>query len=500
MTFISREFAFFFVCFFACYWIAAHEWRKRLLLFGSYLFYGMWNWRFLFVLFFSAAFNFALGNQIYHSSKSKNKRFYLWCAIAGNLTVLIYFKYANFFLLNFQNLLHFFGFPTAISMLHLMVPVGISFYTLQAMTYPLDIYRGQLIPSTRFSDFATFVAFFPQVTSGPIERARNLLPQFSVPVKFYWSRVTGGFKLIAWGLFKKIAVADQLALLVDSVYQSPQENHGIVLMAATIFFAFQLYCDFSGYSDMAVGIARLMGFNIMRNFNYPFSASSVAEFWRRWHISFTSWVTDYLYTPIAISLRYWNQFAVLLSLFITFLLVGLWHGAQWKFVIFGALHGLALSAEVLTRNARKKLSAYLPNKICGFFGTIYTFVFFSATLIFFRAASVEQALYILTHSCSGFANVFLNLFGKNIIGQNVLSGHPLWEFASMTFLIGLLEAIQWFQRHFNVTKWFSSEPLWLRWLTYYLPLGSISLLGILLWGVVLLLGISEKSSFIYFKF
>jgi len=247
--------------------------------------------------------------------------------------------------------------------MHIILPIGLSFHTFQAMSYTIEVYRRNQKAERHFGIYALYVMFYPQLVAGPIERPQNLLHQFREEHHFDYTRVTSGLKLMLWGMFKKVVIADNLSTFVTQVYDSPHNFSGLPLIVATLFFSIQLYCDFSGYSDIAVGSAQVMGFTLMKNFDRPFFSASISELWRRWHISLSTWLRDYLYTPISVVTRNWEKWGIVFSLIVTFVLAGLWHGADWKFVVFGFLHGIALAYEFLTRKTRKKISKKVPSYI-----------------------------------------------------------------------------------------------------------------------------------------
>ncbi len=308
---------------------------------ASYFFYGFWDWRFLGLIVFSTLLDFTCGRVIHGSKNNSERKLWLWLSVAGNLGVLGFFKYFNFFAENLSALLAAAGFEAPPFVLTVLLPVGISFYTFQTMSYTIDIYQGRLQPTRDFLDFALFVSFFPQLVAGPIERARNLLPQISSARHFDRGQFYEGCWLIYWGLYKKVFVADNVAKIVDKVYGSLDSASGLHVLVATYAFAVQIYCDFSGYSDIARGAAKTLGFEISLNFDIPYAARSPQEFWRRWHISLSQWLRDYLYIPLGGSQQ--GKGRVFLSLMVVMALGGLWHGAQWHCVFWGIYHGLLLA-------------------------------------------------------------------------------------------------------------------------------------------------------------
>ncbi len=347
MVFNSLAFLVFFLLFFYLYWFTERKtsinWRNLLLIVGSYIFYGWWDWRFLGLIVISSAADYILGLQIHKAESPKQRKFFLILSLCINLGILGFFKYFNFFTESFAELITLFGFQANPSSLDIILPVGISFYTFQTMSYAIDIYRRQLTPTKNALQFFAFVSFFPQLVAGPIERASRFLPQFAEKKTFDYSKTVSGLRLMLWGFFKKIVIADNFAVLVEQIFDNPTEYSGIGILMGSVLFAFQIYCDFSGYSDIAIGLGKTMGFDLMTNFNKPYFSRSFGEFWSRWHISLSTWFRDYVYIPLGgnrVSKARRN-----LNLMATFLLSGLWHGANFTFLIWGFLHGLMLIIE-----------------------------------------------------------------------------------------------------------------------------------------------------------
>ncbi|UCD62099.1 MAG: MBOAT family protein, partial [Flavobacteriaceae bacterium] len=342
MLFNSLDFAIFFPVVFVFYWIVAKNKTARnvFLLAASYFFYGWWDWRFLFLIVISSLVDYVVGHQLSQTSIYKRRKLLLGLSLLVNLGFLCYFKYTNFFIETFVDSFRLFGKNIEVSTLNIILPVGISFYTFQTLSYTIDVYRNQLKPTKDILSFFAFVAFFPQLVAGPIERASHLLPQFYKTYRFNYELVKSGLLLMAFGLFKKMVIADRVAILVNQVYNNPSEYHGYETILATVFFAFQIYCDFSGYSDIAIGIGRTMGFDLMKNFDSPYFSKSITEFWRRWHISLSTWFRDYVYIPLGGNRK--GEARTYFNLFAVFLISGLWHGAAMTFLIWGAIHGLII--------------------------------------------------------------------------------------------------------------------------------------------------------------
>jgi len=337
VVFNSLQFFLFFAVVYSLYLAFNHKWQNRMLLVASYVFYGTWDWRFLSLIVISTIIDYYCGIKIDEITDAKKRKQFLAISIVANLSMLGFFKYFNFFAENLQALCCFFGFQVQPHFLNIILPVGISFYTFQTMSYTIDIYKGQLKPTRKFFDFALFVSFFPQLVAGPIERASHLLPQILSKRKVTIDKFCEGCYLIFWGLFLKVFVADNLARLVDPIFASDPPYNGVKVLLGLYAFAFQIFGDFAGYSNIARGLGKCMGFDIMVNFNLPYFVTNPSDFWRRWHISLSTWLRDYLYIPLGGNKK--GTLFTYRNLAITMFLGGLWHGAAWTFIIWGAYRG-----------------------------------------------------------------------------------------------------------------------------------------------------------------
>lgn len=477
MSFISPDYVIFFTVVISLYFALRHSWRWPMLLIASYFFYAYGILHYLPLLIFSTVVDYITGRMIPERESKLWRRGWLAVSLTINLGVLFTYKYLDFFNGALGAVLGYQAHP-----LNLVLPIGISFYTFQSMSYTIDIYRGQLQPEKNLGIMATFVSFFPQLVAGPIERATNLLPQFHERHTFDPVRAVEGFRLILWGFFKKLVIGDRLAMYVNAVYNNLDGQTGATLWLATIFFAFQIYCDFSAYSDIATGTARVMGFRLMDNFNQPYWAASVREFWARWHISLSTWFRDYLYIPLGGNRRGIRR--TMLNLFIVFLVSGLWHGAGWTFVIWGALHGVALA---LTTYASYRRPAPTPDSWGVKSVKIgLTFAFIVFTWIFFRANSIGDAVYIVSHLFTFNPAVDLSAqFANGLLGTQV-------EFWLALGLIALLMTADWYiMQARSVYAWFGAMPSPVRWLVYYAMGAAVMFSG--LYG-------SGAQQFIYFQF
>ncbi len=482
MLFNSLDFAFFFPLVVLFYFGIPQRFRWMLLLAASYYFYMCWKPEYAILLMLSTGISYGTGLLMGGTSVKARKKAYLLVSLTGNLGLLFWFKYADFvndsLRATFQHFNIFYGVPG----FDIILPVGISFFVFQSLSYSFDVYRNDRPPEKHAGIFALYVAFFPQLVAGPIERSTSLLPQFFQRHDFDYQRVTDGLKLMLWGLFKKVVIADRLAVVVDHVYGNPAGQSGYALLIATYFFAFQIYCDFSGYSDMAIGGAKVMGFDLMKNFNRPYAAQSISDFWRRWHISLSTWFKDYLYFPLGgnrVSKSRWYA-----NLMAVFLVSGLWHGANWTYVIWGALHGFYLIFALAAADIRAKAAAFLRlDKYPGLLKGMRIFITFHLVLfawVFFRADSLSDAIYILSH-------IFQDLFQP--IGTLDL-GMTFDGLLLALMVILFMEAVHLLQRRpGGALAALSEKPTVLRWAVYlFLTLS------------VLNLRVEHQAPFIYFQF
>lgn len=401
MLFNSFIFAIFLPVVFLLYWFATRgnlKLQNMLLLFSSYFFYAFWDYRFLFLLIFSIVLDYLSGIKIHEAAGKKKKLFWLWLSIGINLGFLGVFKYYNFFAGSFAEMLNGIGFKADIWTLKLILPVGISFYTFHGLSYVIDIYNDRIKPERNFINYSVFVSFFPLLVAGPIERATHLLPQIVKERKFDYKKAVDGLRQILWGLFKKVVIADNCAEVVNLVFNNSAEQSGSTLALGAVFFAFQIYGDFSGYSDIALGTARLFGIDLLRNFAFPYFSRDIAEFWRRWHISLSSWFKDYVYIPLGGSKG--SKLKSVRNVFIIFILSGFWHGANWTFIVWGLLNALFILPSVLINSNRNNLEIVAKGRL---FPTVKEFAMicltFSLTVlawIFFRSNSLGDAFLYIT--------------------------------------------------------------------------------------------------------
>ena len=437
MLFNSIDFAVFLPVVFVLYWCVfrGRKQQNALLLLASSVFYGWWDWRYLVLVFFSTGVDYVIGLRLGRTDDERHRKVLLVVSLVANLGLLGFFKYTDFLITAFNDAFTLFGHPLGIGTLSVILPVGISFYTFQSLSYTIDVYRRQIRPAPDVIEFGAFVLFFPQLVAGPIERAAHLLPQFAGPRTFEITRARDGLRQILWGLFKKIVVADNCAQLVNEFYAAPSDYHGSSLALATVLFAFQIYCDFSGYSDIAIGTARLFGFNLMRNFNVPYFSRDIAEFWRRWHISLNTWFRDYVYIPLGGS-RGSKAFVVRNTLVI-FIVSGFWHGANWTFLAWGALNAIFFLPLLLLSKHRSMTGTVAKNRALPSlreFGMMaLTFAMTCFAWIFFRAADMGQAFDVIARI--GSASLFAPLEISNML--------TLWI---CCLGIGIVVVLEWINR------------------------------------------------------
>ena len=480
MLFNSIQFLIFFPVVLALYFATPHRYRWGLLLAASYYFYMSWRAEYVILIIVSTLVDYFVARQMGQTTQKSGRRLLLLLSLISNLGLLFAFKYFNFFNDSARAIFNQFNLFYNVPAFEALLPIGISFYTFQTLSYTIDVYRGQKKPEKHLGIFALYVAFFPQLVAGPIERSVRLLPQFRETYTFDYERVGNGLKLMAWGFFKKLVIADRLAPIVNGVYNDPTDYTGWPLILSTYFFAFQIYCDFSGYSDIAIGAARIMGYDLMENFRRPYFAESVAEFWRRWHISLSTWFRDYLYIPLGGSRV--SKPAWYLNLMIVFLVSGLWHGANWTFVVWGALHGvymvLAIWLGGLFVWARNFLNLQKAPRLQNLLQIVMTFHLVTFAWIFFRANSIAEAVYIIRH-------LFIGLDLSTIYK---LEG-GIYSATFGVSMILLLLLIQMIQTRISLPQFVAARPVWMRWAFYYTLAMTILIFG--QFGTV---------EFIYFQF
>ncbi len=480
MLFNSIDFALFLPIVFLIYWGMVHTSIKAqnvFIILASYLFYGWWDWRFLLLIVTSTLVDYFVGLGLERYEAKKKRKALLCLSIITNIGILVFFKYVNFFVDTFVDAYALFGKEISVTSLHIILPVGISFYTFQTLSYSIDVYNKKIAPTKDFFAFTAFVCFFPQLVAGPIERAKHLLPQFQKKRHFEFSNGVDGLKQILWGLFKKMVIADTCGRYVDLLYANPSDFTSSSLVIGAILFSFQIYADFSGYSDIAIGVARLFGFHLKQNFATPYFSTSITEFWRRWHISLSTWFRDYVYIPLGGNKTSTRRFVC--TILIVFCVSGLWHGASWTFIIWGLLHAfLYLATFFITGNNKKTIRNPYLHHLSHVIQMFFTFFLVSFAWIFFRAESVGSAFRYIGRLFSTSIVSFPNFTSKG----NVLT---------LVFFIVFLVVIEWKGREesYAIKQLLQKRARIIRWSFYSL--------------LILFLGLfanMDEVPFIYFQF
>ncbi len=476
MLFNSFHFVFFFLIVTFLYFTISHPWRWLLLLVSSCYFYMAFVPIYILILGFTIVVDYFAGIYI-ENAEGKRRKLFLVFSLIANIGVLAVFKYYNFINTNFSFLLHGFGLTNPIPYLSILLPIGLSFHTFQAMSYTIEVYRGHQKAERHFGIYSLYVMFYPQLVAGPIERPQNLLHQFREYHEFDYTRVVEGLKLMLWGIFKKLVVADRLAIYVNATYNNADHHNGTTLLLATVFFAFQIYCDFSGYSDIAIGSAQVMGFKLMTNFNRPYFAKDISEFWKRWHISLSTWFRDYLYISMGgnkVSVPRWY-----FNLFFVFLVSGLWHGANWTYIIWGGLNGFYLIFALISQGFRKKINDLTGiGKLPGFHHALQILTTFTLTCfawIFFRANNVTDAFMIIQKIVELKGPVFFESPSELI-----------YPFISIILLLMIEFKMEYYQGNFSLL---TNKNLAVRFSSYALLI-----------LIILMLGVFDGGQFIYFQF
>ncbi|WP_318308118.1 MBOAT family O-acyltransferase [Flagellimonas crocea] len=477
MLFNSFDFAVFLPVVFFLYWFVTKKSLKLqnlLIVFASYLFYGWWDYRFLSLIIFSSLVDYTIGRALGKTNDEKRRKFLLWLSIVVNLGFLGFFKYYNFFLENFRSAFSFFGHEFDGYTLNIILPVGISFYTFQTLSYTIDVYKRQLEPTKDIVAFLAFVSFFPQLVAGPIERATNLLPQFYDKRSFSYRNAVNGTRQILWGLFKKVVIADQCAEYVNLIFDNSADHGGITLILGAFLFAFQIYGDFSGYSDIAIGTSKLFGFDLMQNFAYPYFSRDIAEFWRRWHISLSTWFRDYLYIPLGGSRG--GLWMKVRNTFIIFLVSGFWHGANWTFIVWGGLNAIYFLPLLLSKKNRANIDIVANDSVFPSWKEmgqiLVTFILTILAWVFFRAED-------LNHAFSYLYGIFSQL-------QAPLDYAPWSLFIFLLFFL----LVEWMGRRekFALERLGADWKLGFRWAFYFVI--CLCIIGCM----------DNQQDFIYFQF
>jgi len=480
MLFNSLEFVIFFPLVFIAYYSIPHKFRWLLLLVASYYFYMCWRVEYILLIVASTVVDYYAAIGMYKSKKKSVRKKFLLLSLIVNLGLLFGFKYFNFLNDSFRAAFDYYNIFYDVPAFKILLPVGISFYTFQTLSYSIDVYRGRTKPEKHFGRFALYVSFFPQLVAGPIERSTRLLPQFSKVVAFNNSQVVSGLRLALWGFVKKLVIADRLGVYVGDIFTNPGEYQGLHVLIASVFLHIQVYADLSGYTDIARGTARALGFDLIKNFNLPLFSTSFHDFWKRWHISLTQWFTDYLYIPLGGSrVVKWRWYY---NIFIVFLISGLWHGANWTFVIWGALHGIYQLLEIWTNSLRHKFFRIIGLfKVPGLFrllSILTVLLLVSFATLFFGAKNLSDSMILINSAFSEFSlNSFAHDFTKSLNLQ--------LSFAVVIFLF----SIEFLHSKFNLIHYIKQKPQFLRWIIYLTMI-----------FIIFNFGVFGEKEFIYFEF
>lgn len=481
MLFNSFSFFLFFIFVSFSYYTLPHKYRWMLLLCASSYFYMAFIPKYILILFATILVNYLAGILL-EKNNEMYKKYILWITILINIGILAFFKYFNFFIENINTFGQVIHWNYSFSLLHIILPIGLSFHTFQALSYVIEVYKGRQKTERHFGIYSLYVMYYPQLVAGPIERPQNLLHQFHEKKFFKSTDITEGLKRMAWGFFKKTVVADHLAIIVNTVYSSPQDFTGPILIMATVFFAFQIYCDFSGYSDIAVGASKVMGISLMENFRRPYFSKTISEFWKRWHISLSSWFRDYVFIPLGGS--FFSPIKTFRNILIVFILSGFWHGANWTFIIWGLLNGFYLVIENIYRYFYSK-NIYILNMLSTFLGfsryiqILTTFAFTCIGWVFFRANSLTDAFYILRNFGNGTGDFIVNIFNyytwKNLFSLHGLITKNIFVIAFVSLIVFIIVEI--IERRISIWQKIAEQPVWFRWFMYYSLVFSIITFG-----------------------
>lgn len=487
MLFNSFAFAIFFPIVTILFYLLPHSYRWAMLLLASCIFYMWLVPKYILILLLTIVVDYVAGIKI-EEAMGEKKKLWLYFSFITTCLILFFFKYFNFFAINSAKVLTLFGWNYSPALLNVLLPVGLSFHTFQSLSYVIEVYRGEQKAERHFGIYSLYVMFYPQLVAGPIERPQNLLWQFHKKHDFEYDNVVKGLRQIIWGLFKKVVIADRLSILVNNVYSNPRDQSGLALTIATIFFAFQIYCDFSGYSEMAIGTARVMGFKLMTNFNTPYFSKTISEFWKRWHISLSTWFKDYIYIPLGGNRR--GESRIYTNLLITFLLSGLWHGANWTYIFWGGINGVYLVFAMIKNKFIKQDLVHHK-----WFNIIITFTLICFSWIFFRANHIEDAFIIIRRLGSGYSKLLFNFqqYGVSLVFKDTFLGLKMgmsfYNFIFSCLLIALLVALERINQLRSFQKICDGKPTWIRWCAYYAVI-----------IIIILGGVFGENSFIYFQF
>lgn len=485
MVFNSFIFILFFTAFFFTYWFIVNcnlKAQNLFILFSSYVFYAWWDWRFLLLLIGSTFINYLIGIQIGKTNNEKHRIYWLIIGLIEGIGLLVFFKYFNFFISSFIELFSLFDVHLNVQTLKIILPIGISFYTFKTISYLIDIDNEKIEPTKNWVVFSAYISFFPSLLAGPIDRANTFIPQLEKKREFQHSQMVLGLKQILWGLFKKLVIADNCNTITNNIFSNYQNLPASSLLLGAFFYIIQLYADFSGYSDMAIGFSRLIGFNLTKNFNYPFFAKNISEFWQRWHISLTSWMTEYVFTPLTFKFRKLKKTGLIIAIIINFIIVGLWHGANFTYLLFGFIQGclfIPLILKETLNNKKTQVNDHFLPSFSEFLNMTGTFILVMFSAILLRAESIDQAF----HFYAGICN-------KSLLSIPLLPNYKTISLTTLVFII-IMFLIEWFGQNqdFAIEKTGNNWSRNKRWLFYSL---LIFVIGVFMH--------TEETAFIYFQF
>lgn len=477
MLFNSIEFLIFFPIVFVGFYFLPHKFRWGWLLMASWYFYASFRFEYFYLIIISTFTAYFSALLIEKSEKKGNRKLYLILNLIITLGLLVYFKYFNLFAESINTALNSLKSGLSFPVINVMLPIGISFYTFQVIGYTLDVYWRKSKPERHAGIFALYVSFFPQLVAGPIERADRLIPQLRKVITFDYEQVKQGCILILWGFLQKVAIADRIALVIDPIFDKPSAYNGLQLILAMVLFAFQIYNDFAGYTNIALGTAQTMGVSLMDNFNRPFASKNITEFWRRWHISLSTWARDYLYLPISYSKRSWGKFSTIYAATLTFSFLGIWHGANWTYLIFGLLMGIIFYYEIISSDWRQRLALKIPAFAYNTLSKVLTFSVLSVLLLLFRIKSFTDFAAYFTHIADN-----ITMTSKTIALNYV-------DFAVLIGLIGFAELLQYAARNTSIPKYVCGQRIYARW-SFYMIIAFC----------ILIFGAFNLKQFYYFQF
>ena len=479
MLFSSVDFILFYIITFILYYSFKLKYQRELLFLASVVFIWWFSYKFLIISFVFISINYGIGLLFDYVKSSSHKKLLYTSGLIFNIAILLFYKYVNFIIENLNSVIHFTQSTFEIPYINVILPLGISFYTFQGIGYIYRLYKIKDKPERDFINFGIFMLFFPKFLSGPIERHEKFIPQLRVKHEFDYDNITSGFRLILWGYFKKLIIADTLSIIIENVYGNLHEYTGVSLIITLLIQPVHIYCDFSGYTDIALGVARTFGIKLTDNFERPFLSQNVGTFWRRWHISLSSWCNTFIYNPTILKRKKWGKLAASYALTLTFLVIGIWHGARWNYIILGVLQAIAINYEFYTKRTRIKWASKLPTGLVVWISRGITYVFFGFSLIFFNSVTFNDAIYFISHL---FQNIQLSA-GSYKFHIDKLEA----IIAIISYLIVFYYEIR-IEKGYDTLSWFYLKPMWVKWMAYFLVF------------IILIYYTKNQSKFVYSQF